>query len=105
MQAILKTDNYAVKALNFLVFSNIFISLCAAAMSAFTQSFLKLKINADYLLFVFFGTICSYSFHWYLPGNEREGHSRDEWNSRHKKIHLVLFAAGFTGSVFFFIKL
>jgi 4-hydroxybenzoate polyprenyltransferase len=50
--------------------------------------------------FVFFGTICSYSFHWYLTTPDANSFSdRMLWLSRNKKIHQVLFVIGVFGSV------
>ena len=48
--------------------------------------------------FVFFGTICSYSFHWYLTAADSElTSSGTQWLRRNKNVHFVLFFAGLAG--------
>ena len=48
--------------------------------------------------FVFFATICSYSFHWYLTPIDIElTSSRTQWLMRNKNVHFVLFFAGLAG--------
>ena len=61
--------------------------------------------NLDLLWFVFFSTVCSYSFHWYLSGESLVSSPRVEWLSRHRAFHLVLFFAGLGGCLFFFCRL
>ncbi len=44
-----------------------------------------------FIAFVFFATICSYSFHWYLtPAGIELASSRSQWLSRNKNVHVVL---------------
>ena len=65
------------------------------------QSFnlFQLPIHYEFLLFVFFGTLCSYSFHWYLTPAAFGGSYRTDWSVRNKKLHFVLFLVGMVGSV------
>lgn len=82
----------------FFVYSNLFIACCAILMLAQT-SYLLLHAAPpfDLLAFVFFSTISSYSFHWYLT--PAIGHSdRIHWLTRHKKTHLFLFIIGIAGA-------
>ena len=52
-----------------------------------------------FIAFVFFATICSYSFHWYLtPAGIEPTSPRTQWLSRNKNVHLVLFCAGLAGA-------
>lgn len=54
-----------------------------------------------FISFVFFATICSYSFHWYLtPAGTESASSRSQWLSRNKKVHGVLFFTGLAGAAF-----
>lgn len=57
------------------------------------------------LYFVFFATITSYSFHWYLTFHSEIPSERIDWTNSHRYIHIFLFFIGLTGSVFFFITL
>jgi 4-hydroxybenzoate polyprenyltransferase len=90
----------------FFVYSNLFIACCAVLMLNQTFSFL-LNAKTDIYLtgFVFFSTICSYSFHWYLTSHSVLPSSRVDWLRRHRRIHFILFWAGLTGSAVFFYYL
>jgi 4-hydroxybenzoate polyprenyltransferase len=61
--------------------------------------------NVYFLGFVFFSTICSYSFHWYLSIHSVISSPRNEWLSRNRNVHLVMFFVGFAGVVIFFFFL
>ena len=52
-----------------------------------------------FVWFVFFATICSYSFHWYLTPSEALYSDRIPWLAKNRKIHLVMFWIGLLGSV------
>jgi 1,4-dihydroxy-2-naphthoate octaprenyltransferase len=88
------------------VFSNLFIAGCAVAMVVQTNHFLlQSPINIHFTWFVFFSTICSYSFHWYLTKDPVIATPRVKWMERNRNIHLVLFIAGLIGAVIFFFYL
>lgn len=92
--------------LSFFVFSNLFISLCAVLMSWQTYQ-LVLHSPPDYtfLGFVFFATLCSYSFHWYLtPANVHES-PRVNWMKKFGIIHTIFFLTGAAGVAFFGLEL
>lgn len=64
---------------------------------------LALQYNQNaYLLFVFFSTICSYNFHWYLTPHAVGESDRSVWTQRHKYFHITFFILGLLGSAFFF---
>jgi 4-hydroxybenzoate polyprenyltransferase len=90
---------------NFIVYSNLFIAICAILMVY--QTFVLLiheKPAFPFLGFVFFSTICSYSFHWYLTSHSVIPSERISWTQRNRNIHLILFFTGLAGcAVFFFI--
>ena len=53
--------------------------------------------NPNFLFFVFFATITSYSFHWYLT-NESVIHSpRIDWGVKHRFLHLSFLLLGLIG--------
>ena len=84
-----------IKTFNFFLFSSLFIALCAVLMVY--QSNQLLHLRYDFLgcyLFVFFSTICSYNFHWYLTPETSTEEIRIRWTQQHKKLHLFLFIAG-----------
>jgi 4-hydroxybenzoate polyprenyltransferase len=57
------------------------------------------------LYFIFFATITSYSFHWYLTSHSEIPSERIGWTNAYRGIHTVLFITGIIGSGFFFIPL
>jgi len=61
--------------------------------------------DLNYLWFVVFATICSYSFHWYLTAPSVLPSERTKWLQRFRIIHAILFFIGIVGSVIFFIPL
>ncbi len=56
-------------------------------------------------LFVFFSTICSYSFHCYLTDHSIIPSPRIAWIKRNRNIHLVFFFIGLIGSGILFFTL
>lgn len=64
-----------------------------------------LSISKDYYWFVFFATICSYNFHWYLTPQSETSADRTRWSLHHKNAHLIFYFAGVIGSIIFFYKL
>jgi 4-hydroxybenzoate polyprenyltransferase len=66
---------------------------------------LKTPSNHFFLAFVFFSTVTSYSFHWYLTSESIIVSGRLAWIKKHKVYHIVLFFVGVLGSAFFFFYL
>jgi 4-hydroxybenzoate polyprenyltransferase len=66
---------------------------------------LHIAVSYDYYWFVFFATICSYNFHWYLTPQTKTSLERSHWSLQHKNAHLLFYFAGVIGSVIFFYKL
>jgi 4-hydroxybenzoate polyprenyltransferase len=95
------------KLFRFLVYSNLFIALCAVLMVYQTSELLLHSPPAIYFtFFVFFATICSYSFHWYLTPFETETPSpRVKWLERNRNVHTILFFTGLAGAGFCFLYL
>ena len=92
------------KLFRFFIYSNIFIALCAVLMVYQTTELLLHSSPPVYFtFFVFFATICSYSFHWYLTPFETETPSpRMEWLERNRNVHTILFFTGLAGASFCF---
>ena len=91
---------------DWIVFSNIFIAACAVVMVAQTdQLLLHTSSNRDYLWFVFFSSICSYNFHWWLTPHSVIRSPRIEWATRYRGLHFSLFLVGLAGAIFFFFFL
>ncbi len=55
--------------------------------------------------FVFFSTLCSYSFHWYLTDHTAGPSHRLDWLKKNRFIHTTLFFTGIAGSIFYFYYL
>jgi 4-hydroxybenzoate polyprenyltransferase len=55
--------------------------------------------------FVFFSTICSYNFHWYLTPYSVNPSRRALWTQRHKVLHFILYLVGLVGSAVYFFYL
>jgi len=91
---------------NFLIFSSVYISLCAVLMVWQTNALLGLHYDYfTYNAFVFFSTICSYNFHWYLTPAEYSTSQRILWGARHRTLQAVFYIAGAIGALWFFWQL
>jgi len=66
---------------------------------------IKQPANSSLLYFVFFATISSYSFHWFLTSSSEIPSERFEWTNKHRYIHVILFFIGIAGTAFFFFSL
>jgi 4-hydroxybenzoate polyprenyltransferase len=91
------------RVFHFFVFSNLFIACCAVLMTLQTNLLLIGEPSTfNFSGFVFFATICSYSFHWYLtPDIEDIESVRLKWLSRNRRVHLVLLLLGVAGAGYF----
>ena len=59
----------------------------------------------DFVFFVFFGSLCSYNFHWYLTPGIYAGSYKTRCSVANKKLHLFLFVVGLIGALWFSIQL
>ncbi|HSU29315.1 MAG TPA: UbiA family prenyltransferase [Chitinophagaceae bacterium] len=94
------------KFLDFLVYSNLFIAGCAVVMV--NQTFhlvLHEKADLNLALFVLFSTLCSYSFHWWLPTHVTDVSPRSKWVDKFRFVYIILFIIGLAGSGIFFFRL
>jgi 4-hydroxybenzoate polyprenyltransferase len=62
-------------------------------------------VSINLLWFIFFSTICSYNFHWYLTTHSVSYSSRILWTKANKGLHLFLYLVGMIGSAVFFFML
>ncbi|MBZ4188219.1 hypothetical protein [Niabella beijingensis] len=92
---------------DFIIFSNLFIAFCAVAMCLCSTALFGLgKLPVDFVAFVFFSTLSSYSIHWYLTNEEEETTaSRTDWLRQYKKVHATFFIISAIGTGFFLIRL
>ncbi|OQP63635.1 UbiA family prenyltransferase [Niastella populi] len=85
------------------LFTSCFIAGCALLMVLQTDQLLHLQYDSTgYLVFVFFSTLCSYNFHWYLSADATSENARVRWTQHHKILHLLLTAIGAIGSAWYF---
>jgi 4-hydroxybenzoate polyprenyltransferase len=93
------------KALDHFVYSNLFIAACAVAMAYQTFNLFDLRPDLHLIGFIFFSTICSYSFHWWLTVDTDDKSPRLAWLKNYRVAHLILFFIGLAGAAVFSIYL
>lgn len=90
----------------FPVYSNLFIAACAVLMAWETCGRLHSNVPPGSLSgFLFFSTLLSYSFHWYLTPAYTGNSSRVRWLQHYRPVHLAFFVAGLAGTIFYFIPM
>jgi 4-hydroxybenzoate polyprenyltransferase len=101
----MKPSSFNKKIFDFIVFSNLFIALCAVLMVWQTWNlFSGQNAPFHFLAFIFFATLSSYSIHWYLTDENIElTASRTFWLSTHKNIHIALFIISAIGCSYFLL--
>jgi 4-hydroxybenzoate polyprenyltransferase len=88
--------------LRFFIYSNLFIAAVALLMVRQTSIvFLEGHVVYDYLNFVFFASLCSYNFHYFLTEHSVLPSPRVEWIRKYKLVLLFLFLAGLVGAAWF----
>jgi len=94
------------KIVDYFVFSSLYLAICSVVMIWQTTRLLMGTAPPGRLLgFVFFATICSYNFHWYLTPRSAEPSYRVLWTHRHKTLHFVLYLTGLVGACVYFLYL
>ncbi|MCR6721094.1 MAG: hypothetical protein NVV59_12575 [Chitinophagaceae bacterium] len=91
--------------LKWLVFTNVFIALCAVIMSWQAAFLFQLELPPALLPFIFFASLSSYSFHWYLSFDDISESPRIQWLRRNRNVHISLFIAGMAGAIYFGLPL
>jgi 4-hydroxybenzoate polyprenyltransferase len=98
----LKSSSFLKRAFDFFVFSSLFIACCAVLMVYQTVALFDVPVSFTVVGFVFFGTVCSYNFHWYLtPPNVGGPTEKVIWNIKNRHLHLGLSVIGLTGAALF----
>lgn len=91
------------KAFDFFLFTSLFIACCAIVMVYQTYALILQKpFNIYFAAFVFFSTVCSYNFHWFLTPHSLRPSQRLKWDEKHKRYHLLLSIIGLAGALAFF---
>ncbi|HMH34383.1 MAG TPA: UbiA family prenyltransferase [Puia sp.] len=94
------------KLFDFFVFSSLYISLCAVLMVYQTHALLLHNKPAFIVsAFVFFSTMCSYNFHWYLTPASQSFSRRIQWAQKSRSWHLALYFIGLTGTAICFFPI
>ena len=94
------------KIFDFFVFTSLFIALCAVLMVYQTTYIFNVRLSVDLVGFVFFGSVCSYNFHWFLtPPLVNTTSVKTRWNINYRYVHLGLFIISLIGSAYFTFKL
>lgn len=82
-------------AFHFLLFSSIFISLCAVSFCVQTSILLNLPLNnTGFYFFVFGATLVQYNLHYVSKKVAIDGSPRLTWTRNRQKTHYVLIGLG-----------
>jgi len=83
------------KFVDFLLFTSIFVAVCAIAFCLETSIMLNVPFNNfSFYAFVFGATIVQYNLHYIVKKVAVKDSARLAWSQRNKNIHLVLLIAG-----------
>jgi 4-hydroxybenzoate polyprenyltransferase len=94
------------KIVDFIVFSSLYVALCAVLLIWQTsQLLLDMSPPGRLMGFAFFATVCSYNFHWYLTPRSVNPSRRVQWTHHHRVIHFVLYLVGALGAAVYFFYL
>ena len=78
------------KAIDFLVFSNLYIAFISFWTCKTTFKLFDLTVNEDLIYFVGSSTLCSYSLHWALTFGENGDSDRLKWTAENRHILYIL---------------
>lgn len=83
------------KFLEAILFSSIFISICAVALCIETNLLLHFNLNSfSFYLFVFGATLVQYNLHYLFKKSTVENSRRLAWTLKNKAAHKILIAIG-----------
>lgn len=91
--------------LDYFIFGNFYIALIAVVMFAYTSAAFNLNLSKEFIPFVFFAAMASYSLHWYLTPNAEILSARALWSINHKMFLIIQFILSAAGVIIFFIPL
>jgi len=87
------------KIFDFFVFTSLFIATCAVLMVYQASLLFNVNFSLSLYGFVFFGSVCSYNFHWFLtPPDVPPTSYKLRWNLTNRKLHLILALTGMVGA-------
>ena len=87
------------KVFDFFVFTSLFIATCAVLMVYQASLLFSVSFSVSLYAFVFFGSVCSYNFHWFLtPPDVPATSYKLRWNLSNRNLHLVLAIIGGLGA-------
>jgi 4-hydroxybenzoate polyprenyltransferase len=91
---------------DFFIFSSLFIACCAVLMVYQVYDLFQFEYSAAaYMWFIFFSTIGSYNFHWYLTPHTASENKRTLWTQHHKPFHIALIIVSLLAAVWFLWQL
>ncbi len=94
--------------LDFILFSNIFIGLCAVAQGLVTYHLLNIQPNYNLLIMLFFGTVLTYNFSIILINPQKETTSpfkRIRWFSKNYKLYKAVTLLSLISCIVLFFTL
>ena len=77
--------------LNYILFGNIFIAICAVMLCIHTSLISDIALNTSFLLFIFCSTISSYNLHAYFNSLPIAHSVRVEWVRKNRRTLLISF--------------
>lgn len=86
---------------DYVLFTSFFIAGCAVVMTYQTFVLFDYPVNNILLGFVWFGTLCSYNFHWLLTPTPATTASKAHWHYKHRSLHITLASIGLLGASYF----
>lgn len=87
--------------LAFILFSSIFIAVCAVSLAIETNIILGLPLNAlGFYCFIFGATLFQYNLHYVLKVTAVQDSARLAWTMRNKSVHYLLLFIGFSLIIF-----
>ncbi len=89
------------KGFDFLLFTSIIIAGYAVVMTYQTFLLFDFPINHTLLWFVWFGTLCSYNFHWLLTPAPASTATKAHWHFRNRSLHITIAGIGLLGASYF----
>ena len=95
----------AKKLAAFILFSSIFIALCAVAFCIETNLLLHLPLNSiSFYCFVFGATLAQYNLHYLVKTSAVKNSQRLAWSLKNKNLHKVLLTLGIILILFSFLS-
>lgn len=83
------------KLLSFLLFSSIFIAICAVALCMETNILLGVPLNnTSFYCFVFGATLVQYNLHYLLKKTAVANSERLNWSQKNSGIHIIFLVTG-----------